>query len=439
MKTAKREWTILLYTVADRPELRTYANRTLLDIDQTAGHGGVTTVAQVTLHSNDADPIRRYDFERSLSPERKTDVENKLQYLPQRDRGPRRNLIDFLVWGQQEYPAKRYCVVLQGHAWGADYSIPSFALTRGGEANSRHAKARLIFGSPRSKNHLNNKQLQKALSSASANGKFHLLGMDSCLMCMAEICYELRQCADFILAPEGLGPIAGWPFHPILKNVDREPSIGPAQLGATILKQYSAKYRHFGGNMKLTISLCSLRYSQQLMRAMKALVSSLLKGLENRPVRSAIIRARLRCEYFRMPNYIDLCHFCELLLGEPAVQADSALRHACIKVMAAIKQRFIEQVALRRGRTGEFGLSIFFPKWQIGGKKRPSRLEPPPLHDPFEVPNTLAKAAAKIDAAYADHEFADQSGWKKFLLKFVKARFVTRRPNLKARGVSNLS
>jgi hypothetical protein len=432
MTAANREWTILLYTVADQRELRTYANLTLHDIDQAPGDGNVKTIAQVTLHSNNVDPIRRYDFEQKFSPVRKTDVQNKLQYIPQPDHGPLRNLKDFLVWGQREYPAKRYCVVLQGHAWGADYTIPSLALTPGVGADRRHDLTRLIFGSPRSKNHMNNRQLQAVLTSASAHKKFHLLGMDSCLMCMAEICYELRECADYIIAPEGLGPIAGWPFHPILKALNRNPSIGPAELGAAILKRYSAKYRHFGGNMKLTISLCSLRYSGELLQAMRDLVASLLHGLEDHSVRSAIIRSRLRCEYYRIPSYVDLCHFCQLLMHEPAIQQQSVLFNACGQLMAALRKRFIEEVALKRGRPDSFGLSIYFPKWQIGGKKRPSRLEPPPLHDPFEVPDTFAKAVAKIDAAYADHEFADRSGWKKFLLDFIQARFVTRRPNNKA-------
>jgi hypothetical protein len=432
MTAINREWTILLYTIADQRELRTYANLTLNAIDRAQGNGSVKTIAQVTLHSNNADPIRRYDFEQILSPGRKTDVENKLQFVPQKDRGPRRNLIDFLESGQREYPAKRYCVVLQGHAWGADYIIPSLALTRGVGMNSRHTTTRLIFGSPRSRNHLNNKQLQDALASASGNGKFHLLGLDSCLMCMTEICYELRTCADYMLAPEGLGPIAGWPFHPILRGLNREPSTGAGELGAAILKQYSTKYRHFGGNMKLTISLCSLRHSEELMQAMKALVLSLIQGLKDRAARSAIIRSRLRCDYYRIPTYVDLYRFCQLLLCEPAIQLDSALCNACGQVMAALRGRFVEQVALKRGRTDSFGLSIFFPKWQVGRKERPSKWKALPLPNPFEVPDTFAMAAAKIDAAYSDHEFAHRSGWKKFILEFIQARSIPHRSDKKA-------
>jgi hypothetical protein len=157
---------------------------------------------------------------------------------------------------------------------------------------------------------------------------------------------------------------------------------------------------------------------------MKGLVSSLRGGLKDRPVRSAIIHARLQCEFYRIPNYVDLYHFCQLLMDAAAIQKGSALYIACGKLQETLKGRFIERVALKRGRADSFGLSIFFPKWQIGGKKRASRLEKPPLHDPFEVPDTFAKAVAKIRAAYADHEFADQSGWKQFLFEFIKARFV---------------
>lgn len=421
---AKRQWTILLYTMADQNALRDFANDTLIDISRAPASDQVKTAAQVTYHSSVVHPIRRYDFEFNPVSTRMTDVENHLQYVPRKDISPRRNLVDFIRWGIRTYPAERYAVVLQGHAWGADYTIPAFNLTHESRGTSKREVVRLILGSPRSKHHLSNKDLQRALMSAMGRRKIDLLGMDSCLMSMAEILYELHQSAEFTIAPEGLGPIRGWPFFPILKTLKDSPSMGAAELGANVLNHYAAKYRDWGGDIKLTISLCSLQYSQELMDAMKGFVRALRNALQDRDLAPAVINARLRCPYFRIPPYIDLQYFCRLLANHPAVQPDSDLNRESTRMVGVLKDRFVAKVALKRGRSNSFGLSIYFPKWRIGERRPPTKWVKIPWTDPMATPGSLDEGIAKINAAYADHEFADQSGWKAFLVEFLQARMV---------------
>jgi hypothetical protein len=112
------------------------------------------------------------------------------------------------------------------------------------------------------------------------------------------------------------------------------------------------------------------------------------------------------------------------LKREPSVHTNSPLFNACSRVEKVLKGRFVERVALKRGRTDAFGLSIYFPKWRIGGKERASKWEKLPWTDPMATPSTLAEGVAKIETAYTDHEFAQRSGWKEFLVEFLKARLV---------------
>ncbi len=160
------------------------------------------------------------------------------------------------------------------------------------------------------------------------------------------------------------------------------------------------------------------------MKAMQVLVRSLRKGMQVKAICSAIVSARLRCEFIRIPTYIDLHHFCRQLKREPAVQPDSSLFKACGRVETVLKGRFVREVALKRGRTDAFGLSIYFPKWRIGGKRRASKWEALPWTDPMATPSTLAEGIAKIETAYTDHEFAELSGWDGFLVDFLKARLI---------------
>jgi len=432
MAPVEREWTVLLYTMANENKLRQCANQTLLDIARalpvSKDNSPIKVAAQVIFRSNVSHPIRRYDFETSSSSARKTDVQNGLQYLPRKDRGPCSNLLEFLHWGQQTYPAKQYCVVLQGHAWGADYTVPSVNLSRNApgqvRGKARSQNYRLILGSPRSKNHLTNKDLQSVLTLASAQGKFHLLGMDSCLMSMAEICCQLEGCAEYTVAPEGLGPIRGWPFYPILMRLKRKPSIGPEALGASVLELYARQFRHLPSGVKLTIALCALRFADELVAAMQALVAALRGGLRQQAQRAAIVQARLQCAFFRIPTYIDLYTFCRLLRLQPAVAAGSPIAEACGRVESVLRGRFVHKVALQRVRADGHGLSIYFPKWRIGARQRPSPWKRIPWTNPMATPSTFAQASAKIDAAYLNHQFADRCGWREFLLEFLQARLV---------------
>jgi len=424
--SAQREWTILLYTMADDTALHGFANQTLMDISRASAGAGsaVKTVAQVMLRRNLCHPIRRYDFEQNVSPSRPLDAATRLEYVPCKDISPRRNLVDFLRWGQRTYPAKHTCVVLQGHAWGADYTIPAFKLTRPVPARGRHEDFRLILGSPRSRNHLSNKDLQDTLTCACAGFKFDLLGMDSCLMSMAEILYQLHGCADYTLAPEGLGPVRGWPFYPILMKLSRQPSMEPATLGTAILDFYAREYKAWGRGIKLTTSLCALGFADELMLAMQDLVPALRSGLRGSATRAAIIQARVACGFFRIPTYIDLLHFCQLLERQPAVRPGSAIHLACGRVQAALRGRFVQRVALQRGNSDAHGLSIYFPKWRIGAKARPSPWKRIAWTDPMATPRSYEEAAAKVDAAYINHQFADRCGWKEFLLEFLRVRLV---------------
>jgi len=424
MLSAQREWTVLLYTMADDTSLRACANETLLDIHRAATNSAVKTVAQVTLRSNLRHPIRRFDFEPAASPAHRIDVKTGLAYMQCPDEGPRHNLTDFLRWGQQTYPAKRYCVVLQGHAWGADYDIPSLNHDLRHRAQPWHDHYRLILGSPQSKDHLTNKDLEQVLTHAAQPGKFHVLGMDSCLMSMAEILCELSGCAVYTVAPEGLGPVRGWPFYPILTRLNLQPEMGPAALGTVILDAYARQYRSWGEGVKLTISLCELAHAEELMRAMEALVQGLRAGLRSHPVLASIIRARRQCAFFRIPTYVDLYQFCALLRRQRAVGRSSALHLACRAVQTALRGRFVQKVALRRGSNDGHGLSIYFPHWRIGGHPRPSPWKRTPWPNPMATPANYDEAVIKVNAAYLNHEFADRCGWKEFLLEFLRARLV---------------
>jgi len=52
--------------------------------------------------------------------------------------------------------------------------------------------------------------------------KIDILGFDSCLMSMAEVCYELKGLVDIAVGSEGYSPASGWPYCEMLERLARE-------------------------------------------------------------------------------------------------------------------------------------------------------------------------------------------------------------------------
>ena len=422
-----RKWTVLVYTMADEPALRKAANGTLEQIASTQARDDIKIAMQVTLSAkspNQSD-IRLFDFESAstfCSTGIKTDRLNHLRYTPEPNLNPKANLTRFLHWGATTYPAQHYCVVLQGHAWGADYRMPSLSVQSSGTSpRVIHQRCRLIFGNPASKNRLTNKEL--ALAIGASGYKFDILGLDSCLMCMVEICYQLRHCARYLIAPEGYGPIRGWPFNRILSSLTSHPQILPEDFGRHILTEYSRTYFTFDGNIRLTISLCDLRHAEQLVKAMRSLVTTLIHSMKsNELFRDQIIKIRNHSAHYGLPAYVDLREFCQQL--RQAV-SDNATRIKCTNVIDAISRRFIVKYALTRHRKNSFGLSIYFPNWQIG---RHNRVNPNVRYGRFHfvvaTPQSFAIAETDIREAYTEHDFADTTNWMRFLILFLRSREV---------------
>jgi hypothetical protein len=59
-----------------------------------------------------------------------------------------------------------------------------------------------------------------------------ILGMDNCLMSMAEICYELRGLAEIVVGCESFSPASGWPYREVLERLANDfvsPNLQPQQ------------------------------------------------------------------------------------------------------------------------------------------------------------------------------------------------------------------
>ena len=106
--------------------------------------------------------------------------------------------------------------------------------------------------------------------------KLDLLGMDACLMSMAEVAYQIRSSVRYAVGSEQTEPLDGWPYDTILSKLAKKPSLAPKDLSAVIVDKYLASYPP---NEGVTQSACDLEKSLAVAAAIKGLAVGSLRGL----------------------------------------------------------------------------------------------------------------------------------------------------------------
>ncbi|MFN0084128.1 MAG: clostripain-related cysteine peptidase [Blastocatellia bacterium] len=300
------------------------------------------------------------------------------------DTGNPWTLLRFLFWGIDNFEAEKYLIVLSGHGSGAvgdflrdDTSGGSLTVAGLGE----------VFAVLRKK----------------VGGNVEvILGLDSCLMSMAEVYCELAGSVDFVIGAEGFEPNTGWPYRQVLEPLMEDPSILPREYAKTIVDKYAQYYFDYSlGGVSVDLSACDCKPKivegltdrvANLTRSMIAMLQG--SGGKREILRDAILLAHWNAQTYKFDQYTDLRDFCDLL----AKRNIKGIVGHCKSIVKYID----ENVVLNRCFSGpvfqySYGLSIYFP-W----------------------------AACSKD--YLDLKFAKTTGWGEFLKLFIEGEGLSRRP-----------
>jgi Clostripain family len=293
-------------------------------------------------------------------------------------------LEDFICWGFEKFPAKHYLVVVWGHGNGADdENIPNAETnlllpddsTPNLKVNSRFLSRSSVRGigiRPSANifeglavDFLDNRKFKKALESATEmlGRKIDILGMDSCLMSGAEVCYQMRNSTRFTVACEGIGPADGWPYDKILTELASKPTISPRELASRIVERYLAFYTDYE-DVAVTQSACDLSKCPALAIIVDRLAEVLLNNLSDKEVRKAVMLSRWQAQSYEGTEYVDLYDFCSLL---HYYCNRKRIKVACREVMKTIGPGGFVLKSGYRGHDAQYsyGLSIYFPQDEI--------------------------------------------------------------------------
>jgi hypothetical protein len=281
------------------------------------------------------------------------------------DTGSPVTLYNFMSTCVEMFPAKHYMVVLAGHGSGTNRD---FLLKDESPAGS-----------------LTINELKRAFEELSPelgdNRKIDILGMDTCLMSMAEVAYELRGLVKILIGSESYSPVSGWPYEPILRMLkdeiagtseEEEAALEETEriefrVARAIVKAYVNFYADYWlGGLSVDQSALNVdaveelkAYVDEFAGAMSAALNDEVKADQTRRLRDDLILAHWEAQSYNGELFVDLFDFCDCLLKR---QQEGRIFETGSQLMKFIKSTFV----LKSCYSGpiyqySYGVSIYFP------------------------------------------------------------------------------
>lgn len=294
-------------------------------------------------------------------------------------------LFDFISRSVQDYPAQHYMLILDGHSAGVE---------EGFLMKDSNPPGSMSFA-----------DLKRVLEAVRDPLGIHLevLGLDSCLMNMAEVCFEFRGLADIIVGSQGLVPGRGWPFSKIIGSLnDAGGKLDAESLSSLVVREFMDFYLEDSvlGGMSVDLGALRVAGSEAVAGGVKALASLMTEGLQLRvrEIQDGIVLAHWRSQSYNGELYVDLWDFCGQLAehcdsykSKDAAASDLLVKipEQCRVVQKAVEAMVVSSCFLGVEYQHSHGLSIYFP-W------------------------------SEIFAYYRELDFA-ASGWGQFLAQYLDA------------------
>ena len=276
------------------------------------------------------------------------------------DTGSPVTLYNFISFCIQEYPAEHYMVVLSGHAGGTERD---FLLSDESTARS------LTFHEL--------KEVFQQVKTDRREQLIDIIGMDNCLMSMAEICYELRDVAEIIVGSEGFSPSSGWPYRQILERLSKDfIKIGSkkdrsinAEVAKAIVEEFVNYYAiYWMAGLSVTQSALDVKKVKRLHQLVNALAAAMELELVNesgnksskeRFFESSLLLAHWEAQSYNGEQFVDLYDFCDCLENRWAY---GEVGSRCRAVKEFIESEFVlKSCYCGAAYQYSYGVSMYFP------------------------------------------------------------------------------
>jgi KaiC/GvpD/RAD55 family RecA-like ATPase len=338
------DWTFMVYLDADIDNQTNTEDAGIATFLKLAKIGSsppkVNVVIQMDRMSGQGDygnwtDCKRFYVTKDMTPT----SENAVEDLTEVNMGNPDTLRDFVNWAASKYPANYYCLVLWDHGAG----IMGLCLDY----------------TPTPTDCLSLPELSQALSGLPMI--LDIVVIDACSMGMTEIAYQIKDCSNVLVSPEGLG-YAPAPYDYYLSRLTSVSSMSPNTFAKEIVTDYIAWCNSIDEINEATMSATDLTKITILTAAIDCFATKLKE--KETPYHEQISLAKNQTEGYPGPYadqtgyYIDLYHFTQLT--RQYVQ-DKELQYAADQVMTALSVGNTIIKEDDKAHPNSHGLAIFFP------------------------------------------------------------------------------
>ena len=320
-------------------------------------------------------------------------------------------LLDFIRWGVDHYPARHYMLVISGHGSGVEEDFLAPAENGQDAISLVELRAVLLEAKER------------------IGKKVDLVGMDTCLMSMGEVCLMLRSSTDYLVGSEGFEPNSGWPYHKILGYLVNCSRMGrpvrPEDLARTVVTRYITYYKDYvTSGVSSHMAACRLNEANRFFDRLDELGDVLSRHLQIEPIRDALLLSHWEAQGYKGDHYVDVFDLGSRLLMRLKHLGHILKRSARTRLVHSSIEETIEAAsrvrhAIRHGSGGMVvksqvygpafqysnGVSIYFPWAWVSDRY-------------VNISQVLQeKALNRPDSRYPGRS----RGWEPFLRRYVEA------------------
>lgn len=213
------------------------------------------------------------------------------------DMGDWRELRNFIVWAQAQYPADHYALVIWNHGAG-------WRPTRA-ELGRLAVYPRSVSIDSERNTEIQTWQLPQALA---VTPQVDTVIFDASLMQMLEVAYEIRNSTSIITGSEESPPGAGYVYDTFLSDLVANPSMTAAQLGTQIVTRTLQAYGTNGDNTQSVLDTSKLQNVADKLNAFGTVLIQHANALA-----SVTQNARNNADSYAYPDNKDLWDYADLI------------------------------------------------------------------------------------------------------------------------------
>ncbi|HNY11616.1 MAG TPA: clostripain-related cysteine peptidase [Candidatus Wallbacteria bacterium] len=348
-----KKWTFMVFVNADN-NLDRFGILDMQEMEKAGLSKDVNIVTQIDRSSGK--PARRYEVTGRDAAATADDwglVSKKIQDLGEVDMGDYKELVNFVKWSHDNYPAEKYILVIWNHGagWKNKADAPVF---------------KGVSYDDQSGHNISTKDL--GMATAAIQGvlgqQLDILAFDACLMQMIEVSYEIRENVKYMVASEETEPGDGWAYDLVLTPLVQNSAMTAEEFAKLIPQAYAASYGSKGKSTTQSAVDCS-----KLDEMAKSINNLALAIKDACAADTAEIKAAkdalAATQKYAYADNIDLVHFTQMLAQ---VTKSETVKQAINDLTLVFGKTVIQNNITGMSTKNSTGMAIYFPKSSFNSK-----------------------------------------------------------------------